>query len=287
MNVQQQLLSCRGPMDKRGEQRQPPGQNSENKGHTMRLPLTLGPSIAIAAAISSAAAFADGYQPRAAYAVPPSMSWTGFYIGGHIGGAWSDVEWSNVTFSNIAFTERFDPGVSGFIGGGQIGYNQQFGNIVLGVEATLSGADLNREFNSVLFPTVSFSTDINTIATVTGRFGVAGAQWLFYGKAGWAGAQVEASGRNTDPLALDRFHFDDWRNGWTVGLGLEYKIARNVSVGVEYSFIELNNETDQGLSRLAGLPVTLRDHDLQIQSVTARLNFQFYRDEFRAPPPMK
>jgi hypothetical protein len=30
---------------------------------------------------------------------------------------------------------------NGFIGGGQIGYNQQFGNIVLGVEATLSGAD--------------------------------------------------------------------------------------------------------------------------------------------------
>jgi outer membrane immunogenic protein len=253
----------------------------------MRLPLTLGTSIAIAAAISSTAAFADVYQPRAAYA-PPIMSWTGFYIGGHIGGAWSDGEWSDVTFSNLAFTgERFDHSISGFIGGGQIGYNQQFGNFVLGVEATLSGADLNREFNSVLFPTVSFSTDINTIATVTGRFGVAGAQWLFYGKAGWAGAQVEASGRNADPAALDRFHFDDWRNGWTVGAGLEYKIARNVSVGVEYSFIELNNETDNGLSRVAALPVTLRDHDMQKQSVTARLNFQFYRDEFRAPPPLK
>jgi len=143
---------------------------------------------------------------------------------------------------------------------------------------------LNRDFRSVLFPTVNFSTDINTIATVTGRFGIAGDQWLFYGKAGWAGAQVEASGRNTDPLALDRFSFDNWRNGWTAGLGLEYKVARNVSFGVEYSFIELNSDTDNGLSRLALLPVSLRDHDLQIQSVTARLNFQFYRDEYRAPP---
>jgi outer membrane immunogenic protein len=252
----------------------------------MKFPLTLCASIAIAAAISSTAAFADGYRPRAAYAAPPIMRWTGFYIGGHFGGAWSDVEWSNVTFSDVT-GERFNPGTNGFIGGGQIGYNQQFGNIVLGVEATLSGADVSRDFHSVLFPAVSFSADINTIATVTGRFGVAGDQWLFYGKAGWAGAQVEASGRNTDPLALDRFHFEDWRNGWTVGLGLEYKIARNVSVGVEYSFIELNSETDNGLSRVAVLPVTLRDHDLQIQSVTARVNFQFYRDEFRAPPPLK
>ena len=129
---------------------------------------------------------------------------------------------------------------------------------------------------------MNFTADINTIATVTGRFGVAAEQWLFYGKAGWAGAQVEASGRNTAPL--DRFSFDDWRNGWTAGVGLEYKIARNVSFGVEYSFIELHNETDNGLSRLALLPVTLRDRDLQIQSVTARLNFQFYRDEYRAPP---
>jgi opacity protein-like surface antigen len=95
------------------------------------------------------------------------------------------------------------------------------------------------------------------------------------------------SGRTTAPLPLDRFSFDNWRDGWTVGVGLEYKIARNVSVGVEYSFIELNNDNDHGLSRLGLLPVSLRDHDLEIQSVTARLNFQFYRDEFRAPPPLK
>jgi len=254
----------------------------------MRLRLAiLGASVAFTAGLSVTAALADGYRPRAAYAVAPIMNWTGFYIGGNVGGAWSEVDWSNVngTFSNVAIAgERFDNSASGFIGGGQIGYNQQVGNFVLGVEATLSGADLNKDFHSILVPTVTFNAEIHTIATVTGRFGVASNQWLFYGKAGWAGAQVEASGRNTDPMALDRFSFDDWRNGWTVGLGLEYKVARNVSFGVEYSFIELNNETDNGLSRLALLPVSLREHDLQIQSVTARLNFQFYRDEYRAPP---
>jgi outer membrane immunogenic protein len=247
---------------------------------------TLGAAIAVAAALTSTAAFADGYRGRPVYAAPQITNWTGFYIGGNIGGAWSDVEWNNVTFENVVFTgERFNEGTSGFIGGGQIGYNQQFGNIVLGVEATLSGTDLSRDHRSILFPTVNFSADVNTIATVTGRFGVAGDQWLFYGKAGWAGAQVEFSGHDT--VSLDRFSFDNWRNGWTAGLGLEYKVARNVSFGLEYSFIELNSETDNGLSRLALLPVSLRDHDLQIQSLTARLNFQFYRDEYRAPPPLK
>ena len=121
----------------------------------MRLSFSiLGTSIAVAAALTSTAAFADGYRGRPVYAAPQITNWTGFYIGGNIGGAWSDVEWNNVTFENVVFTgERFNEGTSGFIGGGQIGYNQQFGNIVLGVEATLSGADLSRDHTSILVPT--------------------------------------------------------------------------------------------------------------------------------------
>ena len=242
----------------------------------VRLPI-LGASVALAVGLSATATFADGYQPRAAYAVPPTLGWTGFYAGVNAGGAWSDVEWSNVSFTG----ERFNNSESGFIGGGQIGYNQQFGNIVLGVEATISGTDLSRDFRSILVPTTRFSADLHTVATLTGRFGVASDQWLFYGKAGWATARAEFSGRDT--VLVDSFSFDDWRNGWTAGIGLEYKIGRNMSFGVEYSFIELGSETDNGRTRLA-TPVTLRDHDLEIQSVTARLNFQFYRDEYRAPP---
>jgi opacity protein-like surface antigen len=101
----------------------------------------------------------------------------------------------------------------------------------------------------------------------------------------WAGAQVEFSGY--DKVSLDGFSFDDWRNGWTAGVGFEYKFAHNMSFGVEYSFIEFGSETNNGRTRRLALPVTLTDHDLQIQWVTARLNFQFYRDEYRAPPLLK
>jgi outer membrane immunogenic protein len=256
----------------------------QNGGHAiMKLRYwTLSASLSLVVlALIATGATADVYRPRGGYVVvAPFASWTGFYIGGNIGGAWSDVDWSNLGLTD----ERFDKTVSGFIGGGQIGYNQQIGNMVLGVEATLSGADLNRDFRSIVAPTVSFNADVNTIATVTGRFGVAADQWLFYGKAGWAGAQVEFSGRNT--IGPDRFSFDDWHNGWTAGVGLEYKVARNVSFGVEYSFVGLDSDTHNGLTRLA-VPFTVRDRDLDIQSVTARLNFQFYRDEYRAPPPLK
>src|SRR5262245_7355858 len=231
----------------------------------VRLPI-FGTSVALFAGLSASVALADVYGAPAGYAVVPYVRWTGFYIGGNVGGAWSEVDWSNVTFTG----ERFNKTESGFIGGGQIGYNQQIGNLVVGVEGTLSGADLSRDFHSILFPSVRFSADINTIATVTGRFGVASNQWLLYGKAGWAGAQVEFSGRSTAPLPVDSFSFGQRRPGWTLGAGIEYKIARNISLGVEYSFIELGSDRDIGISRL-GIPVTLRDHDLQVQSVTARL----------------
>lgn len=240
----------------------------------------LGAAVALAGALSATAATADGYyRPRATYAAPEIMTWTGFYIGAHLGGAWSDVDWANVTLTG----ERVSNDASGFIGGGQIGYNQQIGNIVFGVEATLSGTTLSDDARSVFLPaTVTYSTDINTLVTVTGRMGFASNQWLVYAKAGWAGAQVDISGRN---VALpDRFSFDDWRNGWTVGAGLEYKVARNISLGVEYSFIDLGSETNAGITR-ALIPVTVRDHDVQIQSATARINFQFYRDAYVLPPP--
>jgi outer membrane immunogenic protein len=237
----------------------------------------LGASIALVGALWASVAFADGYsRPGSTYAAPPIMSWTGFYVGAHLGGAWSDVEWANVTLT----TERVTNDSSGFFGGAQMGYNQQFGNIVLGVEATLSGGSLSDNFRSVVDPAQTYGTDINTIVTVTGRLGVAGDQWMLYAKGGWAGAQVDVSGRNT--AIPDRFSFDDWRNGWTVGGGFEYKIARNISLGLEYSFVDLGSESITGVTRLANL-VAIRDQDAQIQAVTARLNYQFYRDEYRAP----
>src|SRR5262245_10900073 len=237
----------------------------------------LGASIGLASTLCASAAVADGYsRPGPTYAMPPIISWTGFYVGAHLGGAWSDVEWANVTFTG----ERVTNDSSGFFGGAQMGYNQQFGNIVVGVEATLSGGSLSDNLRSVVDPAQSYATDINTIVTVTGRLGLAAGQWMFYAKGGWAGASVDVSGRNT--AIPDRFSFDDWRNGWTVGGGFEYKVARNISLGLEYNFIDLGSESLSGVTRL-GNPVFVRDNDVQIQAVTARLNYQFYRDEYRAP----
>jgi len=235
----------------------------------------LGAIVAIASGISMPSAYADGYRPRAAYAAPMLSDWTGLYLGGHFGGAWTDVDWANVNLTN----ERVDNDASGFIAGVQVGYNHQIGNILLGIEASAGGGSLSDDFHSRVNPVaITYSTDIHTIVTVTGRLGVVADKWLLYAKGGWAGAQVDISGR--DLVLPDSFTLNDWRNGWTVGGGFEFKLAPNLSMGLEYSYMDLGSETDRGTT-VALLPLLIRDHDVQIQSVTARLNYQFHRDEYR------
>ena len=65
----------------------------------------------------------------APHAPPSVFSWSGIYVGTHLGYGWSDVDWENVSSSL---------GGSGWLAGGQIGYNWQRGALVFGVEADAS-----------------------------------------------------------------------------------------------------------------------------------------------------
>ena len=70
--------------------------------------------------------------PPVAY-VQPVYNWSGFYVGGHIGGGFADSSWSDpFTGANNTFNKL------GFLGGGQVGANIQFNALVLGVEGDFS-----------------------------------------------------------------------------------------------------------------------------------------------------
>jgi outer membrane immunogenic protein len=68
-----------------------------------------------------------------------AFSWSGLYIGANVGHGWSQVDWQDaVTSSNSANQTG-----SGWLAGAQIGYNWQWHQLVLGVEADASGAWVN------------------------------------------------------------------------------------------------------------------------------------------------
>jgi outer membrane immunogenic protein len=186
-------------------------------------------------AFASAAMAAD--MPPRTYAKAPVPApaaliydWTGFYVGGHVGGAFAGD--NNLLGSDARF-----------MGGVQGGFDYQFATFgVVGIEAQYSW--LNSNTTGVRFPAGSVITASNDqLGSVTGRVGYTWGPGLLYAKGGYAWRDnpnigVAVAGA---PVAFttDANH----RNGWTVGAGLEYMFAPNWSAKAEYQYYNFGNTT--------------------------------------------
>ena len=158
------------------------------------------------------------------------------------------------------------PGVSatntGFVGGGQIGYNWQFSNFVFGLEAD---ANWNRVRPSVGFNvpdpflvqtlTGSYTTEIDWTSSFRGRVGLTFDRLLVYatGGAAIAGGRVNSSFTLNTPITGIIFPIPSsgttnassnfTRLGWTVGGGLEYAFTNNWSIAGEYRYSDFGSRT--------------------------------------------
>jgi outer membrane immunogenic protein len=138
--------------------------------------------------LTTSAAFADGYSAYGRPSYAP-FSWTGFYMGANVGGAWG-TDHGTVNDSNpVDTTHSFSLNPSGVFGGGQLGYNLQSGNIVFGIEADLGDLDLRASAaNSNIVNAIPFrtSTSGGLYGDVTGRLGYSFGSTLLYSKGGFA-----------------------------------------------------------------------------------------------------
>jgi outer membrane immunogenic protein len=220
-------------------------------------------AIAAVAAISAPAVAADMRMPMKA--PPPAavavFNWTGFYIGGFVGGAVAD--------RNATSTEPVSLGVlyngfgavnsysldSSFIGGGTIGYNWQpvGSQFVLGLEGEIGYISLDRsviDVNAVTAfgpatPNGFDSTKIGDwYGVIAGRAGVAFDRVLLYAKGGVA--FVEKRYNYTDvcvaPPALCGpatlvIGNSDTQVTWAAGAGVEWAFAPKWSLKGEYLYL--------------------------------------------------
>jgi outer membrane immunogenic protein len=177
--------------------------------------------------------------PAPVYA-PSTYSWSGFYVGGNIGGAWTH---TTIT-DNITGASLDTQGLSGFIGGGQLGYNfQTANNFVLGVEWTFDWSSLERTSNAVATPRGSLQATFSTpwIASIAARFGYAWDRYLIYGKAGsgWVDNKLTISNL-TNGLSASASNSNA---GLLLGVGGEWAISPNWTVKIEYDHIGLGTWT--------------------------------------------
>jgi outer membrane immunogenic protein len=214
-----------------------------------------------ALALSAAANAADiyraegpgGYKDGPVYV--PVATWTGFYVGVNGGYGWTSNNSDDV----------LSP--AGGFGGGQIGYNWQAGshfgipgNLVLGIEADIQGADISDKVSGVA---VGLESRLNYFGTVRGRLGLAFDRALVYATGGFAYGEVENSF-----AFLGTFKARDTQTGYTLGGGVEYKINSSWSVKGEYQFISL----DASDSTLGNLGFNGGDRS-EFHTIRAGLNY--------------
>jgi outer membrane immunogenic protein len=176
----------------------------------------------------------------------PVFLWTGFYVGANVGGAWARNNWSD-----SLFVTNFNNNGGVFIGGGQLGFNYQIGQFVVGAEWDFDGAANSGRGAAVSTPAGSFVVTSNnhSISTVAARFGYATFDHLlFYGKlgGGWVGNNNVTVTDLSTGVSLSCGNFTSCGNnngGWLVGAGIEWMFVPNWSVKVEYDYIGLGNRT--------------------------------------------
>ena len=231
--------------------------------------LVLTTIVVVTFAIPGPAGAADlpaGPAPAPVYS-PMFFSWTGFYVGGNIGGVFSQ---GSLQDSQTGFTGGINQ--NGLTGGAQIGFNYQFlGGGVLGIEGTIDGTSLNTTTNP--FPTslgtFQGSHDSRWISTVAARFGVVSDRWLAYGKGGvgWADSTVSITNATTGATLVSA---SDARPGWLAGAGIEYAFTNSWTAKLEYDFLGLSNWSTAGI-----LPGDTLNIKRQIQILTVGVNYKF------------
>jgi outer membrane immunogenic protein len=232
----------------------------------MRLPLLVAALCGIPLGVAAAADLSTPHVPAKAPSayVPTSYNWTGFYVGGHLGGAFGNTSWID-PFSGFADS----PSIAGFVGGAQVGVNYQVNAIVFGLEGDFSGANLSGSATDAAGFTHSTST--YWTSTVTGRLGYAVNRALFYGKGGVAFANERDT--VTDPFGNVATDGTATRTGWTAGAGIEYALDHNWSARVEYDYLGFGSQSYTfGGPVLGALPASV---DMNIQRVIAGINYRF------------
>ena len=198
-------------------------------------------------------------DPAAAY------NWTGFYVGLNTG---LSVDNSGYTLSpsgqaltnpffiptNPLRTDsgNFDGG--GFMFGGQLGYNYQAGCFVYGIETDFDvngmndANSVNRALAAPLVKRIihNVTDDVGYLGTLRGRFGYTAAdRLLIYGTGGLAYGNVSSNSGVLFTSGGDTYvgSSSAMQAGWTLGAGAEYALNKNLSVKLEYLYVDLGSKS--------------------------------------------
>jgi outer membrane immunogenic protein len=265
--------------------------------------IALAASAAAFLGISSFAFAAD--LPMKAPPPPPVVAnWTGFYVGGNVGGQWGDADPTTTTiFSPIGyFATTSVPAIasagaqhfnsSSVTGGLTAGLNFQASSFLFGFEGDINWFGFKGSATSgAVYPccaptsfTINSTASADWLATVRLRLGVlATPNFLLYATGGAAIANVNANWnfRDTFATAAEFASISNTVVGWTAGAGGEYLFWGGWSVKAEYLFVDLGRSTAISTNLTAFTPpiafqANVFTHSVDIRSNIVRIGLNYH-----------
>jgi opacity protein-like surface antigen len=261
----------------------------------------------------------SGYSPfsRAAGDKPPLFTkapapaiwtWAGLYLGGNLGYGFgrsrTDALFSDPTGA-LLFADRASSQLNGAIAGAQAGYNWQFGNWVVGVEADAQGA-FQHATPSFACPGdicnpgaggTPLSVDQNYhkldwFATLRGRFGTTvtpdvivyatgGLAAAGMSHFGWINPDADANGNSLVDGASANLLGRTVRLGWALGAGIEARLIGNWTGKLEFLHLDFGNASVAAINQNLATPITVDLHTRMTDDIV-RLGFNYKFDPFAA-----
>jgi outer membrane immunogenic protein len=230
-------------------------------------------AVAVSAILGIGAASAADLPVKAPPIVATAPSWTGFYGGVNAGWGWSKADYVATPFGTSAIADMpvqaSGNQANGALFGGQVGYNWQIRNWLLGIEGDISGAGINgsgtTNVPSIIVPPLSndgtmASVNVQWLASIRGRVGALVGSGLLYatGGAAWEGVQTTAfATAETAPAVFGQTatgRFSTTKSGWVAGVGYEWMIAPKWTVRAEYLHYGFGNGPNAALPYNGGNP---------------------------------
>jgi outer membrane immunogenic protein len=202
-------------------------------------------TLALSALIAAPATAAElaVKAPPAPY-VPPLYSWTGCYLGVHIGAGVHHADWTDEDFG--------EGSGAGVVGGFQTGCNYQIRQLVVGVEGEFYWSSLEAKHDDLTIPGAEFHAVAKNTrdASVALRLGYAFDRLLLYGKVGadWGRLRWTQESIAVPPTfgcvptaCITEISAELTVPGILLGTGFEYAFLDNWIAKLEYNYINFGH----------------------------------------------
>jgi len=209
---------------------------------------------------------------------PPPFSWSGCYVGGHVGWGWSRTNFQDQN-STSALIDSSGLGRSasvngnGGIFGGQLGCDFEVGhNFVYGAQISAAGTTITGS-GADPFALATLQSKTDFLGDLSIRVGFDWDGVLLYFKGGGALAHNDLAYTGTGPFVGFDSSASNTPFGGVAGAGIEWAFARNWSAFVEYDHYFFSTYTTT--FSFPGTPNFLVNVGQSIDAVKGGVNLRF------------